>query len=140
MKLVAEVVVKQFGTHLFHVSIGGFDTHASQAPQHAKILGDLASSLGAFFTDMKNQGLADNVLALTFSEFGRRVQENGSAGTDHGAASPMFAIGGKVKGGLYGTYPSLTALDDGNLRYRGLPPRLHQRAAELARRGPYRHH
>jgi uncharacterized protein (DUF1501 family) len=84
LKLVAEVVVKQFGTHLFHVSIGGFDTHASQAGQHATILGDLSSSLGAFFTDMKNQGLADNVLALTFSEFGRRVQENGSFGTDHG--------------------------------------------------------
>lgn len=117
LKLVVESIVKQFGTHLFHVVIGGFDTHASQAPQQARILGDLSNALAAFFADLKNQGLANNVLALTFSEFGRRVQENGSAGTDHGAASVLFAAGGKVKGGLYGAYPSLSALDNGNLRY-----------------------
>jgi uncharacterized protein (DUF1501 family) len=117
LKLVAESITKQFGTHLFHVVIGGFDTHANQAPQQAKILGDLSNALAAFFTDLKNHGLADNVLAVTFSEFGRRVHENGSAGTDHGAASVLFAVGGKVKGGLYGSYPSLSALDDGNLRY-----------------------
>jgi uncharacterized protein (DUF1501 family) len=117
LKLVAESITKQFGTHLFHVVIGGFDTHANQAPQQGKILGDLSNALAAFFTDLKNHGLADNVLAVTFSEFGRRVHENGSAGTDHGAASVLFAVGGKVKGGLYGTYPSLTALNDGNLKY-----------------------
>lgn len=117
LQLVAEVIVKRFGTHLFHVTIGGFDTHANQAAQHAKILGDLSSSLGAFFKDLQNQSLADNVLALTFSEFGRRFKENGSNGTDHGEASVMFAVGGKVRGGLYGAYPSLTGLNDGNLRY-----------------------
>jgi uncharacterized protein (DUF1501 family) len=117
LKLVSEVIVKQFGTHLFHVTIGGFDTHANQAGQHAQILKDLSNSVGAFFQDMKNRGLADNVMAVTFSEFGRRVKENGSAGTDHGAASPMFVVGGKVKGGLYGAYPSLDSLDDGNLHY-----------------------
>jgi uncharacterized protein (DUF1501 family) len=117
LKLVAESITKQFGTHLFHVVIGGFDTHANQAGQQAKLLGDLSNALAAFFADLKNHSLADNVLAVTFSEFGRRVQENGSAGTDHGAASVLFAVGGKVKGGLYGTYPSLSALDNGNLRY-----------------------
>ncbi len=117
LKLVAEVIVKQFGTHLFHVTIGGFDTHAGQPGQHSRILGELSGAVGAFFQDLKNQSLSDDVLALTFSEFGRRVRENGSAGTDHGAASPMFAMGGKVKGGFYGNPPSLTNLDDGNLKY-----------------------
>jgi len=117
LKLVAESITKQFGTHLFHVVIGGFDTHANQSGQQAKLLGDLSNALAAFFTDLKNHGAADNVLAVTFSEFGRRAHENGSAGTDHGAASILFAVGGKVKGGLYGTYPSLTALNDGNLQY-----------------------
>ncbi len=117
LKLVAESITKQFGTHLFHVVIGGFDTHANQSGQQAKLLGDLSNALAAFFTDLKNHGTADNVLAVTFSEFGRRAHENGSAGTDHGAASILFAVGGKVKGGLYGTYPSLTALNDGNLKY-----------------------
>ena len=117
LKLVAESITKQFGTHLFHVVIGGFDTHANQSGQQAKLLGDLSNALAAFFQDLKNHGAADNVLAVTFSEFGRRVRENGSAGTDHGAASVLFAVGGKVKGGLYGTYPSLNALNDGNLQY-----------------------
>ncbi len=117
LKLVAESITKQFGTHLFHVVIGGFDTHANQSGHQAKLLGDLSNALAAFFTDLKNHGTADNVLAVTFSEFGRRAHENGSAGTDHGAASILFAVGGKVKGGLYGTYPSLTALNDGNLKY-----------------------
>jgi uncharacterized protein (DUF1501 family) len=117
LKLVAEVIVKQFGTHLFHVSIGGFDTHASQAGQHARILGELANGLGAFFQDLKNQGAADNVLAVTFSEFGRRIDENGSFGTDHGEAAPLFVAGGKVKGGFYGKLPSLTNTHDGNQMY-----------------------
>jgi uncharacterized protein (DUF1501 family) len=117
LKLVAEVISKGFGTHLFHVSLGGFDTHASQAGQHARILGELSGALGAFFQDLKNQHLADNVLALTFSEFGRRVRENGSAGTDHGEAGPMFAMGPKVKGGFYSQLPSLTSLNDGNQKY-----------------------
>jgi uncharacterized protein (DUF1501 family) len=100
LKLVAEVIVKQFGTHLFYVSIGGFDTHASQSGQHANLLRDLSNGVGAFFQDLKNQGAGDNVVALTFSEFGRRIKENGSGGTDHGECAPMFAIGGKVKGGF----------------------------------------
>jgi uncharacterized protein (DUF1501 family) len=114
---VAEVITQQFGTHLFHVTIGGFDTHANQKDQHARLLGQLSDALSIFFQDLKNQGMADNVLAVTFSEFGRRVKENGSVGTDHGAAGPMFVVGGKVRGGFYGRAPSLSALDDGNLKY-----------------------
>jgi uncharacterized protein (DUF1501 family) len=117
LKLVAEVITRQFGTHLFHVSLGGFDTHASQPQQHARILGELSNAIGAFIQDMKNQGLADSVLVVTFSEFGRRVHENGSIGTDHGEASPMMVVGGKVKGGFYGALPSLTSLHDGNQKY-----------------------
>jgi uncharacterized protein (DUF1501 family) len=117
LKLVAEVIVKQFGTHLFYVSIGGFDTHASQAGQHANLLRDLSNAVSTFFQDLKNQGAGDNVLAVTFSEFGRRIEENGSGGTDHGECAPMFAIGGKVKGGFYGKLPSLTVTHDGNQMY-----------------------
>jgi uncharacterized protein (DUF1501 family) len=117
LKLVAEVVAKQFGTHLFHVSLGGFDTHASQSQQHARLLGELSGAISAFMQDMKNQGTADNILVVTFSEFGRRVGENGSSGTDHGESGPMIIVGGRVKGGFYGTLPSLTSLHDGNQKY-----------------------
>src|SRR5260370_37978058 len=105
LKLVAESITKQFGTHLFHVVIGGFDTHANQAPQQGKILGDLSNALAAFFSDLKNQSLGDNVLAVTFSEFGRRAHENGSARTDHGAAGVLFAVGGRGQGGLCRPHP-----------------------------------
>jgi uncharacterized protein (DUF1501 family) len=117
LKLVAEVIAKKFGTHLFYVQIGGFDTHASQKDQHARLLGELSGAIGAFVQDMKNQGLGEDVLVVTFSEFGRRPKENGSFGTDHGEAGPMIVVGGKVKGGFYGTLPSLTSLHDGNQKY-----------------------
>jgi len=117
LKVFAQMIVQNTGTKLFYVNLGGFDTHAKQADGHAKILGELSSSINAFLADLKAENKDKDVLVLVFSEFGRRVQENGSQGTDHGAASVMFAAGGSVKGGLYGTYPSLTDLDNGDLKY-----------------------
>ncbi len=117
LKVFAQMIVQNTGTKLFYVNLGGFDTHAKQADGHAKILGELASAINAFMADLKAENKDKDVLVLVFSEFGRRVQENGSAGTDHGAASVMFAAGGSVKGGLYGHYPSLTDLDNGDLKY-----------------------
>jgi uncharacterized protein (DUF1501 family) len=118
LKLVAEVIAGNLGTRLFSVSQGGFDTHANQKPTQDRILGQLADSLDAFMQDLANLGQQDNVVIMTFSEFGRRVKQNGSNGTDHGTAEPMFIIGNKVQGGLYGTYPSLGDLDgNGDLKF-----------------------
>jgi uncharacterized protein (DUF1501 family) len=118
LKLVAQVIAGQLGTRIFSVSMGGYDTHANQKPTQDRILGQLGDALEAFTQDLANIGQQDNVVIMTFSEFGRRVKENGSNGTDHGTAEPMFIIGNKVQGGLYGTYPSLEDLDsDGNLKF-----------------------
>jgi uncharacterized protein (DUF1501 family) len=99
------------------VTQGGYDTHGKQAPIHEALLGELSAALVAFQKDMVKQGTADRVLTLTVSEFGRRVAENASGGTDHGAASCLFLMGSKLKGGLLGTYPSLEKLGDGDLRH-----------------------
>jgi uncharacterized protein (DUF1501 family) len=118
LKLVAQVIAGNLGTRLFSVSQGGFDTHANQKPTQDRILGQLGDSLDAFTQDLANLGQQDNVVIMTFSEFGRRVKQNGSNGTDHGTAEPMFIIGNKVQGGLYGTYPSLGDLDgNGDLKF-----------------------
>ncbi len=117
LKVFAQMIVQNLGTKLFYVNLGGFDTHAKQADGHARILGEVASSINAFLADLKAENRDKDVLVMVFSEFGRRVQENGSAGTDHGAASVMFFAGGAVHGGLYGKYPSLTDLDHGDLKY-----------------------
>jgi uncharacterized protein (DUF1501 family) len=114
---VAQMIAANLGTRVFYVSIGGFDTHSNQKPTHATLLTQLSEGLAAFQQDLERMGKADGVLTLGFSEFGRRVRENGSGGTDHGAAGPMFAIGTGVKAGLYGAAPSLTDLDQGDLRY-----------------------
>src|SRR5207302_10299522 len=101
-----------------HVVLGGFDTHQQQDARQAPLLANVDSAVGAFIKDLEAHGVADRVVVMTWSEFGRRVGENGSKGTDHGAAAPMFLIGDSVKGGLYGEPPSLTAtIDAGNLKY-----------------------
>ena len=98
--------------------MGGYDTHANQKPTQDKNLAQLGDALEAFMQDLANIGQQDNVVVMTFSEFGRRVKQNGSNGTDHGTAEPMFIIGNKVQGGLYGTYPSLEDLDNnGDLKF-----------------------
>jgi uncharacterized protein (DUF1501 family) len=99
---------------VFWVQTGGFDTHASQdtssdAGAYVKLMVTLNDGLTALHNDLQNQGLLNNTLLLSFSEFGRRVTENGSKGTDHGAASVMLAMGGGVRGGVYGTAPSLSS-------------------------------
>jgi uncharacterized protein (DUF1501 family) len=94
-----------------------FDTHVYQSDVHARLLIYTADALRAFRDDVKRLGRGADVALVVFTEFGRRVPENASKGTDHGTATPMFVIGEKVKGGLHGTPPSLTNLDDGNLIY-----------------------
>ena len=98
-------------TRVYYVSQGGYDTHVNQAGQHERLLRDLGDAVQAFVADLKEQGNFQRVLVMTFSEFGRRVAENANGGTDHGAATPMFVIGDKVKAGLQGRYPSLAPAD-----------------------------
>jgi uncharacterized protein (DUF1501 family) len=100
-----------------HVFLGGFDTHTNQEATLTRLLKDTSEALRAFWTDVNAHGHGDDVVIMTWSEFGRRVKENAQAGTDHGSAAPMFVLGNKVKGGFYGEPPSLTSLDNGNLRY-----------------------
>jgi uncharacterized protein (DUF1501 family) len=99
------------------VALGGFDTHANQAQQHERLLGVLANGLATLRKNLIAANLWNDVLVMTYSEFGRRARQNASAGTDHGAAAPQFVLGGGVKGGLYGAYPSLTDLQDGDLKH-----------------------
>ncbi|MHB1425398.1 MAG: DUF1501 domain-containing protein [Gemmataceae bacterium] len=117
LKLAAQLIDAGVGARLFYVAHGNFDTHASQAPTHANLLTQLSESVTAFFKDMAARGQRDRVLVMTFSEFGRRAKENGSKGTDHGSAAPMFLIGGKVKAGTVGAHPLLTELEMGNLKH-----------------------
>ena len=115
LRAVAGALVQQIGTHVFWVQMGGYDTHASQATmtgRYAELLTALNDGLFAFYTDLGNQGLLHDTLVLQFSEFGRRVSENGSGGTDHGAAGLMLALGAQVTGGLYGTAASLADTPD----------------------------
>ena len=117
LKTVAQMIASDFGPKVYFVSHGGFDTHSQQENAHATLLTELSSAVTAFTRDLQGHKLADKVLTVTFSEFGRRVKENGSLGTDHGAASQMFAISPKVKAGIHGDHPSLTDLDDGDLKF-----------------------
>ena len=117
LNLVSRLIAGGLPTRVYYVSQGGFDTHANQIPSHDRLMTDLNGALSSFIADLKAQGNFDRVLMLSFSEFGRRVAENASGGTDHGAAAPLFVLGGGVKPGLYGTYPSLTDLHDGDLKF-----------------------
>lgn len=115
LSLIARMIGGGLTTRVYYASQGGFDTHAGQINAHDRLMTELNDALTAFVADLKQQGNFDRVLLLTFSEFGRRVQENANGGTDHGAAAPMFALGGRVKPGMFGKYPSLTNLDHGDL-------------------------
>jgi uncharacterized protein (DUF1501 family) len=116
--LISQLIQRGFGTRVFYVSIDGFDTHANQAQSHPNLLQQLADGVTNFFQQLKPNGHDKRVRVMTFSEFGRRVQENGSRGTDHGAASCLFVAGGGLKGGPVGEYPSLKDLDDGDLKFK----------------------
>ncbi len=119
LKLVSRLIAGGLPTRVFYVSQGGYDTHTNQTGAHERLLRDLGDSVKAFTDDLKAQGNFQRVLVMTFSEFGRRVNENANGGTDHGAAAPMFVIGSKIKAGLLGTYPSLASSDlqNGDLKY-----------------------
>lgn len=104
---VAALIAARLPTRVYFVSLGGFDTHGNQPGAHAQLLKQLADGMAAFQNDLARRGLADQVLTMTFSEFGRRPAENESRGTDHGTAAPLFVMGSRVKAGLHGTAPSL---------------------------------
>lgn len=117
LRTVAALIGGGLATRVYYVSLGGFDTHANQGPRHAQLMQELNNGIRAFWTDMRRQENEERVLMMTFSEFGRRVDVNASNGTDHGAAAPMFLIGPRVQAGLAGRYPSLTDLDQGDLKF-----------------------
>jgi len=117
LKLIAQMIAGNLSTKVYYANMTGFDTHAAQRGVHEALLRELAEGVEAFYRDLEAQGNADRVLVLAFSEFGRRVAENGSAGTDHGMAAPMFVFGKRIKGGLYGQHPSLTDLVEGDLKH-----------------------
>ena len=117
-KQIAQLIATSPKTRVLYFSGGGFDTHSRQAAEHERLLKGLGDAIATFMDEMAAIGKADKVTLVVFSEFGRRVSENNSQGTDHGAAAPMFVIGGKVKGGLIGDKPDLTQLDRGDLKWR----------------------
>lgn len=114
----ARMIAAGVGQRVLYVSLGGFDTHAGQRAEQDDLLATLAGGLNAFQTDLERQGLADKVIVMGFSEFGRRVAENDSAGTDHGQGSVMFALGRGVKGGIHGGSPDLEKLSEGDIIYK----------------------
>ncbi|HEX4795131.1 MAG TPA: DUF1501 domain-containing protein [Humisphaera sp.] len=116
LQLISTFIKSGAGTRVYYAAQSGYDTHQLQMPQHEDLLGDLSSAMRAFLDDLKGAGLSDRVLLMAFSEFGRRVAENSSLGTDHGAAAPLFVAGAAVKGGLIGTTPSLSELVDGDVK------------------------
>jgi uncharacterized protein (DUF1501 family) len=117
LRLIARLIRAGLTTSIYYVQLGGFDTHAEQLNQHSGLLRELGSSLRAFLTDLERSHDGDRVSVLVFSEFGRRLRENASAGTDHGTAAPVFLLGRAVKGGLHGPYPDLTHLQDGDPKH-----------------------
>ncbi|MDA1096827.1 MAG: DUF1501 domain-containing protein [Chloroflexi bacterium] len=117
MKVLAGAIIGNLGVRVGHVRTGGFDLHATQLPDHGGLLADVADSIATFYRDLQAHGRDQDVVIMTWSEFGRRVTENGSGGTDHGSAGPMFIAGTPVSGGLYGERPSLTDLDNNNFKF-----------------------
>lgn len=117
LKTVASMIAGGLSTRVYYVEQTGFDTHAGHNDRHQKLMTDLGAAITAFQKDLKAQGNDQRVVTMAFSEFGRRVKENGSGGLDHGQAGPLFVFGPNVKGGLYGKHPSMTDLDGGDLRF-----------------------
>jgi uncharacterized protein (DUF1501 family) len=116
LQLIARLIKLGGGTRVFYVAQGSYDTHSAQADTHRSLLSEFSDAVSALLNDLRSSQLDERVVVLAFSEFGRRVQENGSEGTDHGAAGPVFVAGGNVRGGLVGNHPSLTDLDQGDLK------------------------
>lgn len=117
LRFIAQMIAGGLNTPVFSVSLDGFDTHTNQLRTQAGLLKQLSEGVMAFYEDLKAHKVDDDVIVMAFSEFGRRVAENGGHGTDHGTAAPAFVAGTSVKGGIYGEQPSLTDLDNGDLKY-----------------------
>jgi uncharacterized protein (DUF1501 family) len=117
--MISRLIAGGMPTRIYYLSLGGFDTHTQQAAAHERLLKEMGDAVSAFLADLKAQGNLGRVTLMTFSEFGRRVKENASGGTDHGAAAPLFLAGGGVKAGLLGQMPSLAPKDlfDGDVKY-----------------------
>jgi uncharacterized protein (DUF1501 family) len=118
LQMIARLIAGDFPSRVYYVAQHGYDTHADQIGNHGRLLGDFSTSVSAFLDDLRKQKISDRVTILAFSEFGRRVAENGSHGTDHGAAAPMFLLGDTIKGGLHGTPPDLADLADGDVKHK----------------------
>ena len=118
MKSVAQVLFADLGTRVFYTQHGSFDTHSGELTSHAKLWQEVSGAIGDFYDDLKEHGREDEVVVLVFSEFGRRIKDNGS-GTDHGSGGVAFVIGSVVKGGRYGQYPSIREADqlEGDLHF-----------------------
>ena len=114
LQLIAQLIKAGLTTAIYYTHLDGFDTHSAQLQQHANLLSELGTSLKAFQDDLEKSGESERVVVLVFSEFGRRLDENGSGGTDHGTAAPVFLLGQPVKAGLHGPAPDLTRLEDGD--------------------------
>ena len=106
MKSIAQVMTADLGTRVYYTQHGSFDTHAGELRSHTMLWDEVSNAVGDFMDDLEEHGLADDTVVLLFSEFGRRIRDNG-AGTDHGSGGVAFVLGGQVQGGLYGEYPSL---------------------------------
>ncbi len=117
LKIVSRLILAGLTTQVYYVTLDGFDTHSNQATAHSGLLRQWMEALTAFTTRLEQAGEMERVLVMTFSEFGRRVAENASNGTDHGAAAPMYFAGPKFDNPIYGDLPSLSDLDDGDLKF-----------------------
>ena len=117
LETVAQLIDADLATRIYYVEVEGFDTHAQQADAHASLVRQVSDAVSVFIQDINSHGQGDRVLTVCFSEFGRRVAENASKGTDHGTAAPMFIAGNKAQSGLIGEHPSLNDLENGDLRY-----------------------
>jgi len=117
--MISRLIAGGMPTRIYYLSLGGFDTHTQQTDAHSRLLKEMGDAVSAFLADLKAQGNLGRVSLMTFSEFGRRVKENASGGTDHGAAAPLFLAGGGIKAGLLGQMPSLSPNDlfDGDVKY-----------------------
>ncbi|WP_425398741.1 DUF1501 domain-containing protein [Aeoliella sp.] len=116
LKLVSQLLKSGSPTRIYYATQSGYDTHSAQLYTHARLLREFSDAVAAFMDDLKQEGLGDRVVLMAFSEFGRRVKENDSKGTDHGTAGPVFLAGSAVQAGLFGAAPDLSSLDDGDLK------------------------
>lgn len=116
--VIANLIESGLGTRIYYVTLDGFDTHSNQAEAHQALLSEAGNSISAFLNQIEKQGNDQRVSLMAFSEFGRRVRENASRGTDHGAAAPLFVCGSAVKSGLIGDHPDLSDLDQGDMKFK----------------------